>query len=44
MSIVGDSLLIADDDASADDETEADALDDGEDKIPAYEYEGEELA
>ena len=44
VSIVGDSLAIADDDASADDETEADALDDGEDTIPAHEYDDEELA
>lgn len=44
VSIVGDSLAIADDDASADDETEADALDDGEDTVPAHEYDDEELA
>ncbi|NJM51604.1 MAG: hypothetical protein HC843_12650 [Sphingomonadales bacterium] len=44
VSIVGDSLAIADDDSSDDDETEADALDDGEDTIPAHEYDDEELA
>lgn len=40
-SIVGDSIAIMEDESSSDDETEADALDDGEDTVPSHEFEEE---
>lgn len=44
LSIVGDSIVVTEDDMFADDETEADALDDGEDAVAFHEYDEEELA
>ena len=44
LSIVGDSIAVTEEDMSADDETEADALDDGEDACPLHEHDEEELA
>lgn len=44
LSIVGDSIAILEDETSADDETEADALDDGEDTVSFHEHDEEALA
>lgn len=44
LSIIGDSVAVMEDEATVDDETEADALDDGEDTIAPHEYDEEELA
>jgi hypothetical protein len=38
LSIVGDSIAVLEEEASADNETEADTLDDGEDALAPYEF------
>lgn len=41
LSIVGDSLAVLDDEVSADNETEADVLDDGDDTLAPHDYDAE---